>query len=455
MKKITQYIFILSLAILYSCQEADDYKLHTAFFDVELNSPADRQEVDLGKIESADFTFDWSAETEENCVLIISTSETFANLNANNSKIIEVNKEQSHAIKLPALDYIAASLGVESGGEKELFWTIKPKSDLRIASADIHSFVIKRAKSALILPKDLSKEAITKSNLNKEVNFKWETTTGAGGEYELHFSSNPEFSDEIIKLDAGNENETKITHQQLQTVFEQLECEQYQLAEIFWNVYNKSTKSYVSTSTSILYVDGVMTFTDVRGDESITYDVVRLDYSDGTSAIWLAENLRTHKYPDGTDLEIAKDYGVAPDDLAEDIRQAYGNYYTNDVKLKVAPKGWRVPTYGEINKMFVEAEKQTGTYDVLKHPKYYAGINSELANAWRMNLNSSGRMNNWINEADDTYKYEIVGYNLIYCYLSVSDLPDKVANHDGGAEIWKSPSSGGVIRLIYDSNKKD
>ncbi|MGL5262178.1 MAG: hypothetical protein ACRC9P_07330, partial [Bacteroides sp.] len=67
MKKITQYIFILSLALLYSCQEADDYKLHTAFFDVALNSPADKLDVDLGKIESADFTFEWSTPTEEDC----------------------------------------------------------------------------------------------------------------------------------------------------------------------------------------------------------------------------------------------------------------------------------------------------------------------------------------------------------------------------------------------------
>ncbi|MGL5261807.1 MAG: FISUMP domain-containing protein, partial [Bacteroides sp.] len=385
------------------------------------------------------------------CVLIISTSEAFSNLNAINSRIIEVNKEQSHAIKLPALDYVAASLGVESGGEKELFWTIKPKSDLRIASADIRSFVIKRAKSALILPKDLSKETIIKSSLSKEVNFKWETTTSPGGEYELHFSSDPEFSDDIVKLDAGDGEETKITHQQLQTVFEHLECEQYQLAEIFWNVYNKSTNGYVSTSTSILYVDGLMTFTDVRGDESITYDVVRLDYSDGSSVVWLANNLRTAKLADGTDLVLAKEYGLAPSNLEEDMRLAYGNYYTNEVKHDIAPKGWRLPTFYEINKMFEEALLQEGTYDVLKSPDYYAGIDSPKANAWRVNLSSAGRLNTWI--TDGVYQYDIWGYNLRYCYLTVSDMPDKVANHDGGEIIWKSPADGAPIRLIYESEK--
>ena len=49
--------------------------------------------------------------------------------------------------------------------------------------------------------------------------------------------------------------------------------------------------------------DRMMRFIDVRGDEKITYRVVRIFYSDKTSLVWLADNLRATKYADGTDIE--------------------------------------------------------------------------------------------------------------------------------------------------------
>ena len=57
----------------------------------------------------------------------------------------------------------------------------------------------------------------------------------------------------------------------------------------------------------------MLIFTDIRGDEKITYRVAKVKYSTGEEVVWLAENLRTTKYPDGTDISLANgDYWNAP-----------------------------------------------------------------------------------------------------------------------------------------------
>ena len=61
----------------------------------------------------------------------------------------------------------------------------------------------------------------------------------------------------------------------------------------------------------------MMRLVDKRGDETITYPVVRVTFSDGTSQVWTAQNLNTTKYPDGTEIE-AEYYRYAPESLGED-----------------------------------------------------------------------------------------------------------------------------------------
>ena len=79
----------------------------------------------------------------------------------------------------------------------------------------------------------------------------------------------------------------------------------------------------------------MMRFIDVRGDEKITYRVARISYSDGTSLVWLADNLRTTKYPDGTDIE-SNNYKNTPESFGEGRVKAYGVHYHYDIRDKIA-----------------------------------------------------------------------------------------------------------------------
>ena len=83
---------------------------------------------------------------------------------------------------------------------------------------------------------------------------------------------------------------------------------------------------WVSRSSGVLNMTEMMRFIDVRGDEKITYRVVRIFYSDKTSLVWLADNLRATKYADGTDIE-ANNFKKTPASLGEGRVKAYGVHY--------------------------------------------------------------------------------------------------------------------------------
>ena len=52
---------------------------------------------------------------------------------------------------------------------------------------------------------------------------------------------------------------------------------------IYWNVRNNADQSLISRVANTLYTNDMMRLVDKRGDETITYPVVRVTFSDGTS----------------------------------------------------------------------------------------------------------------------------------------------------------------------------
>ena len=136
----------------------------------------------------------------------------------------------------------------------------------------------------------------------------------------------------------------------------------------------------------------MLIFTDIRGDEKITYRVAKVKYSTGEEVVWLAENLRTTKYPDGTDISLANgDYWNAPSDISEGLQKAYGKYYSIKIVDKIVSDGWKMPTF-EDYKLLLNESLQTGSADVLKHRTYWNWSESvpDNANAWGIGLVPGG-----------------------------------------------------------------
>ena len=57
--------------------------------------------------------------------------------------------------------------------------------------------------------------------------------------------------------------------------------------------------------------------------------------------------------------------------------KAYGVHYHYDIRDKIAPKGWRLPTIQEYKNLFAEAGTAEGQWNVLKDPEYYESVKGQ------------------------------------------------------------------------------
>ena len=192
----------------------------------------------------------------------------------------------------------------------------------------------------------------------------------------------------------------------------------------------------------------MMRLVDKRGDETITYPVVRVTFSDGTSQVWTAQNLNTTKYPDGTEIE-AEYYRYAPESLGEDWIKAIGTYYSFVIRDRIIPKGWRIPTEAEWNYLFSEAGKNGG-YNVLKdHVYYYKDpTGQEHLNEWGLSFTSAGTWNL------DRDAIELAQEKFYFMAADLGDPatwndPWRALIHDNSETLWVSWAKGTVMRYIY------
>lgn len=91
--------------------------------------------------------------------------------------------------------------------------------------------------------------------------------------------------------------------------------------------------------------DNINSLPTVKDIDGNTYHIITI----GTQT-WMVENLKTHKYNDGTDIPLVSD-GTAWSKLSTPgyCANTYGalyNWYTVNT-LKLAPTGWHVPSYAE------------------------------------------------------------------------------------------------------------
>lgn len=451
MKQIKITVFsLLVLALLAACQE-DKYELSIPESGVRLTSPVEGVALNLNDKSVTSVTFAWDEVCENGNTLIFSSSPYLLK----DTVQVPAGAVNEYSMDVQDMDVCASALGIGGGKSGVIYWGVKPSDKLSVAATEIRSFTVQRIQTSLIAPEDQAVKMLDVNTPDERIAFSWKVDgESSGTEYQLCFSMDSRMKGTVAKSDAGNTGEYSLTQQQLQDLIIQLPVSLFGQNTIYWNVVRKSDATLVSRTSHVLKLTGMLRFTDVRGDERITYRVAKVTYSTGKEVIWLAENLRATKYPDGTDISLENgDYWNAPASLSEELQKANGKYYSLGIVARIAPEGWKVPTIAEYEELLAEALSSAGGANSIRHQTYWnwGDASQENANAWGIGLVPAGCVQNA--GADSQVGNNNTNDNN--CYLLTSDMPDKVAlfsnwgmNND--KKVYSSGIWGGApARLIY------
>lgn len=441
MKK--NFIYILSLLLILSCKDEYNTDINIPMTNIYLSLPLNGANVDLNNENEEFYEFSWDKPSESGSLLIFSTTKDLVE-----QVTIDAGTGTNCRVKPIDLNLLFSNLGIKSGDEKLLYWTVKHKDNQKAASSEVREILVKRMISNLVAPEDMAKCILLADAPNTNINFEWDTSAlGKDTECSLLFSLDPEMNNSVEFVRKGT-SKIEATHEELQQTIEKLPIKRYSTNIVYWNVRNNTDNTFVSRATNLIYLNDMMRLVDKRGDETRVYPVVRINFSDGTSQVWTAKNMNTTKYPDGSEIE-SEYYKYAPESVGEEWKDAIGVYYSFVIRDKIIPEGWRLPTKNEWNFLFQEAGKDGG-YNVLKDPIYYYKdpTGQENLNKWGLGFCSAGGWN------VDSDKIEFAQEKF---YFMASDFGDpttwtdpwRALIHDGSDTLWESWAKGTVMRYIY------
>lgn len=438
---------LLGILLLAGCKE-DKYNVIIPMSDIYLSAPQDGAIIDLNDLSIEKYSFSWEKPLENGAKLLICTDRKFKE-----PVIIDAGKSTSVAISALTADQSFSQLGIKAGQEAVLYWTVKETGNITAAASEARTIRVKRMTSKLVQPEDLTKISLAENAPETAVQFEWDTQEWPEStSYSLCFSLDPEMKQTVAEHSVGVVNgKSSLTHEELQALLDKLSIKRWTSNSVYWNVKTDDGQ-WVSRSSGVLNMTEMMRFIDVRGDEKITYRVAKVKYSTGEEVVWLAENLRTTKYPDGTDISLANgDYWNAPSDISEGLQKAYGKYYSIKIVDKIVSDGWKMPTF-EDYKLLLNESLQTGSADVLKHRTYWNWSESvpDNANAWGIGLVPGGYVQ-YVGANEKVINYNQADNN---CYLLTRDLAEQVVLFsDYGMrtkEIYNVNAWGGApARFIY------
>lgn len=429
---------LLGILLLAGCKE-DKYNVIIPMSDIYLSAPQDGAAIDLDDFSIDEYSFSWEKPLENGAKLFLCATRDFKL-----PVVIDAGKSTSFALSALNADQAFSQLGIKAGQEAVLYWTVKETGNTTAAASDARTIRVKRMSSKLLQPEDMAVVALAENAPETVIQFEWDTREWSEStSYSLCFSLDPEMKQTVAEQSVGvAAGKSSLTHKELQAILDQLSIKRWTSNSVYWNVKTDNGQ-LVSRSSGVLNMTEMMRFIDVRGDEQITYRVARIVYSDGTSKVWLADNLRTTKYPDGTDIE-AGNYMNTPASFGEGRVNAYGIHYHFSLRDKISPTGWHMPTIKEYENLFAEAGLADGQWNVLKDPEYYESVKGKAhLNEWKFNLCASGQWNDG----------SVNNHTGQYCYLLAADEEDyKCLLHDGGATLWHSWTTGAPARFIYNEN---
>jgi len=453
MNNIKMIILGLAVVTFAACQK-EEFKLEFPESGITLSQPLETDLLDLNDEAVLSYKFICNEVSEGGNTLILSASPLLKDKLPVKTVTIDMGDKNSIEIDVVDADMYFSSLGVGGGKVGTLYWTVKPTKALTVAATEIRPVTVERIQTQLIVPEDQAAEVLNIDMPDKEVTFAWQVENEESGtEYQLCFAMDSRMQNEKVVVDAGNTGEFNLTYQQLQDIIMQLPVTLYSQNNIYWNAVRKSDGSFISRASHILKLNDMMIFTDIRGDEKITYRVTKIKYSTGEEVIWTAENLRATKFIDGTEISLEnKERWDAPTKISEGHQKAYGRYYSQNIKDRIVPKGWRMPSRKDYSTLLSEARFTKGKADVLKDPQYWnwsAGP-SEYANAWGFGMPACGGVR-WIDSEVDLYNGNPGDCT---CYFLTADLHDKIANFtdwgtNNDGEVYESEGVGAAVRLIY------
>jgi hypothetical protein len=145
--------------------------------------------------------------------------------------------------------------------------------------------------------------ALDKATPEAELAFAWTTANvPSGAAFELVVSQNSDLSNPLQSVSLTADNKA-FTHQELQDLLFTgatltAGIKRYKPNTLYWNV--KVNGEYLSPAGSFT-LRGMTVFKDVRGPETILYDVAILNYG-GQEHAWFAENFYAKRYPNGDQM---------------------------------------------------------------------------------------------------------------------------------------------------------
>jgi hypothetical protein len=290
----------------------------------------------------------------------------------------------------------------------------------------------------LISPKNGSYYVLDKKTPEEEIVFSWANSGAAA--YELVLSKNQDLSNPILTK-IVEDTSVLFTHVQLQElIFDSAPfngVNKYYNNNFYWTVRVGGLD--VSIDSYVFSMSGMKIFKDIRGDEMVIYDVSIIpNREDGTSSVWLSQNLRTGKDISGNDLPYnlysdLNDTGkvmLATPDYPEKLKSIAGYYYRQggivELKKLLVPPGWKYPTWTDFNQLY-KASKQSFDMSMLRHPDAYPSRANSSFNEWNMNMAGFGR---------GMYNWGLTGCSIDQFYMSYSYDTTEPDNPDSTGSIY-------------------
>jgi hypothetical protein len=289
---------------------------------------------------------------------------------------------------------------------------MEPRSaQFAIRQGNTEKFTIHIAQEAgipLVWPKRGYQLLLETDAQQQLVTFSWDNPPASAAA--LLFSKNSDMSDPITVAATISGTSCTLTTAELQALQTLIEnptagLKRYYRNELYWNVRLSNNALLSPEKGRMLYLSGQRTFTDVRGNETITYPVavVENQYYKG---IWMAANLKTKKDLNGDEGTNPSTiiYEAPADDDYSDYKEAgvmtplenpnNGYYYRSDYEAPplFIPENWKLPEQSEWEALWKAVAAVPGGVDVILDPVAY---NNEAYGAWGLNLSVVGYFDTW------------------------------------------------------------
>lgn len=314
----------------------------------------------------------------------------------------------------------------------------------------------------VVLPDDMEEIDLDWANKTNTLEFEWECAD-AEAEYSIVFSLLDDLSSPYkLKVGVG-EFETALTHEDLDNVMAELGVAPYRNADVYWAIEGVNGNLVSSSEVrSMMLFRFYKPFVDTVNEQE--YKVCRVvNETTGEYAVWMAENLRSTKYSDGT--EIGEEVRFIGDNVGEDatMKNIYGGYYTWNAAVRgtsgtetnpkvqgACPAGWHMPAKSEWD-FLINSLEEGNPGGALKNPEFWKADatngNKSVSNAIGFDMPAAGYI--WQSPDGETpLQYGVIEAGSFACYWT-GNLPVETDIIPGLAPAWYA---GNAITYAFNAN---